>query len=87
MTIGEIVLMKPHESPRINKKSIRGDSRDSWPVWNTRIRTMTDEGHLSGLRGQINEKKRTFERQKSGYLSGMENNPFQRITCIHVPVI
>ena len=24
-------LMKPHESPRINKKSIRGDS---WPVWN-----------------------------------------------------
>ena len=37
MTIGEIVLMKPHESPRINKKSIRGDSRDSWPVWNRDI--------------------------------------------------
>ena len=37
MTIGEIVLMKPHESPRINKKSIRGDSRDSWPVWNRGI--------------------------------------------------
>ena len=29
--------MKPHESPRINKKSIRGDSRDSWPVWNRGI--------------------------------------------------
>ena len=26
--------MKPHESPRINKKSIRGNSGDSWPVWN-----------------------------------------------------
>ena len=30
--------MKPHESPRINKKSIRGDSGDSWPVWNRVIR-------------------------------------------------
>ena len=30
--------MKPHESPRINKKSIRGDSRDSWPVWNRGIK-------------------------------------------------
>ena len=30
----EKFLMKPHESPRINKKSIRGDSGDSWPVWN-----------------------------------------------------
>ena len=29
--------MRPHESPRINKKSIRGDSRDSWPVWNRGI--------------------------------------------------
>ena len=28
-------LMKPHESPRIRKKSIRGDS---WPVWNRGIR-------------------------------------------------
>ena len=27
--------MKPHESPRINKKSIYGDS---WPVWNRGIR-------------------------------------------------
>ena len=26
--------MKPHESPRIKEKSIRGDSGDSWPVWN-----------------------------------------------------
>ena len=30
-------LMKPHESPRIRKKSIRGDSGDSWPVWNRGI--------------------------------------------------
>ena len=25
-------IMKPREIPRINKKSIRGDSGDSWPV-------------------------------------------------------
>ena len=25
--------------------------------------------------------KRTFERQKSGHLSEIENNPFERITC------
>ena len=31
-------LIKPHESPRISKKSIRGDSGDSWPVWNRGIR-------------------------------------------------
>ena len=30
--------MKAHESPRIRKKSIRGDSGDSWPVWNRGIR-------------------------------------------------
>ena len=30
--------MKPHESSRINKKSIRGNSGDSWPVWNRGIR-------------------------------------------------
>ena len=36
--IGEIFLMKPHESPRINKKSIRGNSGDSWPVWNRGIK-------------------------------------------------
>ena len=29
--------MKPHESPRIQGKSIRGDSGDSWPVWNRGI--------------------------------------------------
>ena len=29
--------MKPHESLRINKKSIRGNSGDSWPVWNRGI--------------------------------------------------
>ena len=35
--MGEKNLMKPHESPRIRKKSIRGDSGDSWPVWNRGI--------------------------------------------------
>ena len=30
--------MKPHESPRIRKKSIRGDLGDSWPVWNRGIK-------------------------------------------------
>ena len=30
-------LIKPHESPRINKKSIRGNSGNSWPVWNRGI--------------------------------------------------
>ena len=33
--------MKPHESPRIRKKSIRGDSGDSWPVWNRGITRTT----------------------------------------------
>ena len=35
--------MKPHESPRIRKKSIRGDSGDSWPVWNRGIRPSRTE--------------------------------------------
>ena len=35
-------LMKPHESPRIRKKSIRGDSGDSWPVWNRGISKAID---------------------------------------------
>ena len=33
--------MKPHESPpppQIQKKSIRGDSGDTWPVWNRGIK-------------------------------------------------
>ena len=34
--------MKPHESPRIRKKSIRGDS---WPVWN---RGITAHKHEEG---------------------------------------
>ena len=29
--------MKPHESPPIRKKSICGNSGDSWPVWNRGI--------------------------------------------------
>ena len=30
--------MKPQESPRTRKKSIHGDSGNSWPVWNRGIR-------------------------------------------------
>ena len=30
-------MMKPHESPRMRKKLIRGDSGDSWPMWNRGI--------------------------------------------------
>ena len=30
-------IMKPHESPRIRKKSICGDSGYSWLVWNRGI--------------------------------------------------
>ena len=36
-------IMKPHESPRIRKKSICGDSGDSWPVWNRGIRPSQTE--------------------------------------------
>ena len=39
--------MKPHESPRINKKSIRGDSGDSWPVWNMGIKRTFQTSSLS----------------------------------------
>ena len=39
--------MKPHESPRINKKSIRVDPGDSWPVWNRGIKDYRLESFLS----------------------------------------
>ena len=39
--MGEKKIMKPHESSRIRKKSIRADSGDSWPVWNRGIRDNT----------------------------------------------
>ena len=46
ITIGEKKIMKPHESPRIRKKLIRGDSGDSWPVWNRGITyTICSEYH------------------------------------------
>ena len=38
--------MKPHESPRIRKKSIRGDSGDSWPVWNRGITAIVPDHTL-----------------------------------------
>ena len=38
--------MKPHESPpQINKKLIRGNSGDSWPVWNRGIFHTGPESH------------------------------------------
>ena len=40
--------MKPHESPRIRKKSIRGNSGDSWPVWN---RGITESANMKLLKG------------------------------------
>ena len=39
--------MKPHESPRIRKKSIRGDSGDSWPVWNRGIKGICEKAKFS----------------------------------------
>ena len=56
--------MKPHESPRIRKKSIRGDSGDSWPVWNRGIRNLvriTHDFSKRGIRGQSFEQFKTFE--------------------------
>ena len=59
---------------------------DRWrPLWRSswlsdRVHIRTGEGRLSGLRGQRNGNKWTFERQKSVYLSEMEN------TCILVPL-
>ena len=41
--------MKPHESPRINKKSIRGNSGDSWPVWNRGIKEYVSMGRIEFL--------------------------------------
>ena len=38
--------MKPHESHRINKKSIRGDS---WPVWNRGIRRRSSFSYYTKL--------------------------------------
>ena len=37
--------MKPHDSPRIRKKSVRGDSGDSWPVWNIPLFHTGPESH------------------------------------------
>ena len=37
MHLFSIRIANCHESPRINKKSIRGNSGDSWPVWNRGI--------------------------------------------------
>ena len=38
--------MKPHESPRINKKSIRGDS---WPAWNRGIKYNLEDVYVGSL--------------------------------------
>ena len=45
--------MKPHEYPRIKKKSICGDSGDLWPLWNRGIkRPLKKEDQLSLNAGQ-----------------------------------
>ena len=49
----------------------------------TNLNIQSGEGKLSRLRSR---KKQMFERQKSGHLSEMKNNPFQRITCIPVNI-
>ena len=49
--------MKPHESPRINKKSIRGDSGDSWPVWNRGMRKI----YVLGETRKIGQSKINFQ--------------------------
>ena len=40
------------------------------------------KGRLSRLRGQMRGNKRTFERQRSGHLSEMENLLVRRPTCL-----
>ena len=59
--------MKPHESPRINKKSIRGDSRDSWPVWNRGIKGIYSQGIFIAFKAApmiiYNIKEQSLEKQ------------------------
>ena len=43
--------MKPRESSRIKNKSIRGNSGDSWPVWNRGIRLCRCTGSSKSLVG------------------------------------
>ena len=38
-------MMKPHESPRINKKSISADFCNSWPVSNRGISEPSEDSH------------------------------------------
>ena len=55
--------MKPHESPRINKKSIRGNSGDSWPVWNRGITCLATDASLTadpGVASSIPAGSRSF---------------------------
>ena len=49
MTRSSSRLEKPHESPRIRKKSICGDSGDSWPVWNRGIKCLAQEHYTVPL--------------------------------------
>ena len=53
--------MKPHESPRINKKSIRGNSGDSWPVWNRGIKDIQLTSRSESVFGH-----RNFPRRERG---------------------
>ena len=45
--------MKPHESARINKKSIRGNSGDSWPVWNRGIKQLLKKRQKKDLNNKL----------------------------------
>ena len=51
--------MKPHESPRIEEKSIRGDSGDSWPVWN---RGTTKQDSSKEIKRECINSKTCFKR-------------------------
>ena len=63
--VNETSRTPPPPPPRINKKSIRGDSRDSWPVWNRGIRGLnpginaSEKSLLEGYR-RINGRKFSF---------------------------
>ena len=39
--------MKPHESPQIRKKSIRGDLGNLWPVWKRGITRINPTYHTT----------------------------------------
>ena len=67
--------MKPHESPRINKKSIRDDSGDSWPVWNRGItdKSLSGNDHTSFTTAPKVRKKKCKNQQLICKRNGLQN--------------